>query len=243
MILEEGLPLATLDRVLDSIAATAAEAAVLIVTGDTKVVERRGGDGLTINTAGIGELREDVRLDAARIEAGDRILINGGIAEHGLAVMSVRRHLEFDTDLRSDAAVLGGLIGELLDACGNGVKFLRDPTRGGLAGVVADLAEETGRSLVLDEEALPLSRAAHHTAELLGLDTLNVANEGKVVVVVDEDSAEKALAVLRAHPLGGKAAIIGRFTDEKPALAELATRGGGRRMISRPYGEDLPRIC
>ena len=243
MILEEGLPLATLDRVLDSIAATAAEAGVLIVTGDTKVVERRGGDGLTINTTGIGELREDVRLDAAHIVAGDRILINGGIADHGLAVMSVRRHLEFETDLRSDAAVLGGLIGELLDVCGKAVKFLRDPTRGGLAGVVADLAEETGCSLVLDEEALPISRAAHHTAELLGLDTLSVANEGKVVVVVAEEATEKALDALRAHPLGRKAAIIGRFTDETPALAELATLGGGRRMISRPYGEDLPRIC
>ncbi len=243
MILEEGLPLATLDRVLDSVAAAAAEAGVLVVTGDTKVVERRAGDGIMINTAGIGELREGLDLGASRIEEGDLMLINGGIAEHGLAVMSVRKHLEFQTQLKSDAAVLSGLIDDLLDACGNDVKFLRDPTRGGLAVVATDLVEERGLSLLLEEEHIPLSRIALHTAELLGLDPLSVANEGKVVAVVSEGAGEKALAALRAHPLGEKAAIIGRFTGDSPALAELQTRGGGRRMVTRPYGEELPRIC
>ncbi len=243
MILEEGLPLSTLDRILDSVAAAAAEAGVQVVTGDTKVVEHRGGDGLMINTAGIGELREGLDLGASRIEGGDLMLINGGIAEHGLAVMSVRKHLEFQTQLKSDAAVLSGLIDELLKACGDEVKFLRDPTRGGLAVVAADLVEERGLSLELEEESIPLSSIALHTAELLGLDPLSVANEGKVVVVVSEGAGEKALAAMRAHPLGEKAAVIGRFTAESPALAELLTRGGGRRMVTRPYGEELPRIC
>jgi hydrogenase expression/formation protein HypE len=243
LIIEEGLPLATLDRIIDSIAATAAEAGVPVATGDTKVVERRGGDGLLINTAGLGELREDVKLDAARIEAGDRILINGDIADHGLAIMSVREHLSFETTLKSDAAALNGLIEALLDACGEEIKFLRDPTRGGLAGVLCDLVDETKLTIELDEAALPMNNTARHTADLLGLDPLTVANEGKVVVVCSEAALPEALATLRAHPLGGKAAAIGVFEAAEPPLTELITRGGGRRLISRAYGEELPRIC
>ncbi len=243
LIIEEGLPLATLDRMIDSIAATAAAAGVVVATGDTKVIERHKGDGLLINTAGIGVLREDTKLDAARIAAGDRILINGDIADHGLAVMSVREHLSFATTLRSDAAALNGLIEALLDACGEEIKFLRDPTRGGLAGVLCDLVDETGLGVELDEAAVPLGPTARHTADLLGLDPLGVANEGKVVVVCAEGAHERALAALRAHPLGEKAAEIGVFAAAKPALPELITRGGGRRLISRIYGEELPRIC
>ncbi len=243
LIIEEGLPLAMLDRIIDSIAETASAAGVVIATGDTKVVERRGGDGLLINTAGIGELREDAKLDAARIAPGDCILINGDIADHGLAIMSVREHLSFDTTLRSDAAALNGLIADLLDACGEDVKFLRDPTRGGLAGVLCDLVDETRLGVELDEAAVPVNATAQHTADMLGLDVLTVANEGKIVMVASEAAAEKALGVMRAHALGGKGAVIGRFVDARPPLPELITRGGGRRLISRPYGEELPRIC
>ena len=242
LVIEEGLPLATLDRVLTSIAAAAREADVLIATGDTKVIERRRGDGLLITTAGIGELRGDARLDAGRIAPGDALLVSGRIAEHGLAVMSAREHLAFDTDLRSDVAPLAGLVARLLDS-GADVRFLRDPTRGGLAGVLADLVDDTELSVELDEPDVPISAAAQHTADMLGLDPLTVANEGKLVAAVAAADAERALEALRSHPLGRHAAAVGRFTRAAPPLAELITRAGGRRIIQRPYGEELPRIC
>ena len=243
LVLEEGLPLALLDRVLDSIAAAAAEAGVVVATGDTKVVERRGGDGLTITTAGVGVLPDGVRLGMELVRPGDVILITGRIAEHGLAVMSAREGLAFSTTIRSDVAPLNSLIEAMLAAGGAGVRFLRDPTRGGLAGVLADLVERTGLSLEVDESAVPISRAALHTAELLGLDPLAVANEGKCVAVAAGEAAERILAACRAHPLGVHAAVIGRLAARGAPLAELITRAGGRRMIQRPYGEELPRIC
>jgi len=242
MILEEGLELAVLDRIVDSIAAAAAEAGVVVATGDTKVVERRRGDGLMIATAGIGEMTGDVRQGPGRIRAGDVLLINGPIAEHGLAVMSAREGLRFETDLRSDVAPLNGLIAGLL-ACGADVRWMRDATRGGLAAVAADIAEASGLSVELDEAAIPMTRTARHASELLGLDPLLVANEGKVVVVVPDSDAAPALAAMRDHPLGRHAAIIGRVTEARPAVVELATRAGGRRLVQRPYGEELPRIC
>lgn len=243
LILEEGLPLALLDRVLDSIAAAAAAAGVPVATGDTKVIERGGAGGLLINTTGLGELRADAALGPERVKAGDLLLVSGGIAEHGLAVLSVRRHLEFATDLVSDAAALDGLAAALLAACGEELKFMRDPTRGGVAGLVCDLAAAAGLGIELDEAAVPILPAALATAELLGLDPLGIANEGKLVAVVSAAAAPRALAALRAHPLGGRAAVIGRCLDSSPPLAELITRGGGRRLIARPYGDDLPRIC
>lgn len=242
LVIEEGLPFATLDRVLDSIARTAREAGVAICSGDTKVVERGRGDGLIITTTGIGEPRGDARLGTDRIAAGDAILVSGNIAEHGLAIMSAREGLAFETSLRSDAAALNGLVAALLDS-GADVKFMRDPTRGGVAGVLADLAEETRLSLEVEEEAIPISTVCRHAAELLGLDPLAVANEGKIVAVVAREDADRALRALRAHPLGRRAAIVGSFLDVQPALAELVTRAGGRRVIQRPYGEELPRIC
>jgi len=242
LIIEEGLPLSTLDRVMDSIAASAAEAGVPVATGDTKVIERRKGDGVMIATAGIGEMRPDAAMDAARIGPGDAIIINGRIADHGLAVMSAREHLVFETELRTDVAPLNGLTEAVLDT-GADVKFMRDPTRGGLAGVLADLIEATGLTIEADETAIPISRTALHTAEMLGLDPLTVANEGKVVMVVSAGDAERVLAACRDHKYGKHTAVIGRFTDVAPPLAELITRAGGRRMITRPYGEELPRIC
>lgn len=243
LILEEGLPIDTLERIVASVASSAAEAGVVVATGDTKVVERRGGDGMTITTAGVGELADGAALNAADIRPGDAILINGGIAEHGLAVLSARKGLSFQTDLRSDVAPLTGLVHALL-AIGGGVKFLRDPTRGGLAGVLADLAEETKLTVEVDEQAVPLSAVVRHTAEMLGLDPLTVANEGKVVAVVAGEDAQAALAACRAHPLGRSAAIIGRFGEASDwPLVELVTRAGGRRVVQRPYGEELPRIC
>lgn len=242
VIMEEGLSVALLDDIVASIAATAAEAGVVIATGDTKVVEHRRGDGLMINTAGIGRVRNDAKLGAKRINAGDVVIVNGRIAEHGLAVMSAREGLAFQTDLRSDVAPLNSLIAAMFGS-GVDLKFLRDPTRGGLAGVAADLVEDTGLTLELNEAAIPISPVARHTAELLGLDPLLVANEGKVITVVPASDADRLLAAIRQHTLGRYAAVIGRFVESAPPLAELITRAGGRRIVQRPYGEELPRIC
>ncbi len=242
LVIEEGLSMSVLDRIIDSIAAAAAEAGVVIATGDTKVVEHRGGGGTTITTAGIGEMRDDARLAAGRIVPGDVVILTGRIAEHGLAVMSLREGLTFDTELRSDVAPLGDLIGALFDR-GADLKFLRDPTRGGLAGVLADLAEDTGFSVEVGEEAVPISSIARHTAELLGLDPLTIANEGKCVIVAPAWDAEPVLETCRSHQLGTHAAVIGRIVEGDPPLVELVTRAGGRRIVQRPYGEELPRIC
>lgn len=242
LIIEEGLPLSTLDLITASIAAAAKQAGVCVVTGDTKVIERRGEPGMFINTAGIGRLRDGCRLDLGRVEPGDAIIVNGRIAEHGLAIMSVRAGLEFDSDLRSDAEPLSGLLGGLFDD-GVDVKFLRDATRGGLAGVLADLSEGTHLTVEIDERSIPLSRTARHAAEMLGLDPLTVANEGKVVCVVAARDAERALRRLQNDSLGRSAAIIGKVTNTQPPLVELITVAGGRRIVQRPYGEELPRIC
>jgi len=242
LVLEEGLLFSTLDRILDSVAAAAREAGVPIVTGDTKVVERRHGDGLTITTAGVGRRVDGVELGPWRIRPGDRIIVSGGLAEHGLAVMSAREGLGFDTSIRSDAAPLNGLVRAVLEA-GPGLRFLRDPTRGGLAGLLVDLSEETGLCVELEEEALPLTPAVRAASEMLGLDPLSIANEGKLVLVASPDAAPRVLELCHQHPLGRRAALVGTFTEASPPLVELVTRAGGRRIVLRPYGEDLPRIC
>ena len=242
LVIEEGLEISTLDRIVASIAEAANQARVPVATGDTKVVDRHGESGMTVTTAGVGQLRDGTDLSAERIEAGDVLIINGNLADHGLAVMSARKGLSFQTDLRSDVAPLNGLVGALLDS-GVDVKFLRDPTRGGLAGLLADLAEATSLGIEIDEECIPVTAQARNTADMLGLDVLTVANEGKVVAVVSADDATAALAACREHPLGRAGAVIGRFVTAELPLVEMITRLGGRRIVSRPYGEDLPRIC
>jgi hydrogenase expression/formation protein HypE len=243
LILEEGLELAVLRRVLDSVAATAREAGVRVVTGDTKVVARGEADGLYINTAGVGMLRDGHDLGTHRIAPGDVVLISGTVADHGLAVMLQRESASvIRSELESDAAQLGGLVGDLLDGEAE-VVFLRDPTRGGVAGVLADLAEHSGLHLTVDETAIPIRRETLYAAEMLGLDPLSVANEGKIVAVVRPETAAAAVATLRRHPLGHRAAIVGRFTDARDGLCEIVTDVGGRRIIQKPYGEELPRIC
>ena len=242
MVIEEGLPLATLDRIIDSIAAAAAEADVVIATGDTKVVERARGDGMTITTAGLGLMPAGSKIGVDRIFPGDAIIITGQIADHGLAVMSVRQGLAFESELVSAVAPLTGLIAAAC-AGGRNVKFMRDPTRSGLAGVLADIAEATELGIEIEEDAVPISRAARHAAELLGIDPLTVANEGKCVLVVSSADAHETVLACRGHPLGTRAAVIGRVIEAAPPLVELVTRAGGRRMIQRPYGQELPRIC
>lgn len=242
LIIEEGLSFEVFDRILDSIAAAANEAGVRIVTGDTKVIERRNGDGIMINTTGIGVLPDDGGPKTDTIAEGDVIIINGTVADHGLAVMSAREGLTFDTSLETDAAPLNGLISDVLNT-GAQVKFMRDPTRSGIAGVAADLCEDTGLSIDLYENDIPMSTTARHTAETLGLDPLLVANEGKVIIVCPAADSDSVLAACAGHKYGKEAAVIGSFTKQSPPLVELVSRIGGRRIVQRPYGEELPRIC
>ena len=244
LILEEGLELDLLRRVIDSIADTAIEAGVQVATGDTKVVARGQADGIYINTAGVGSLHPKADLAIARIQPGDRVLVSGTVADHGLAVMLQREEaFGIESELRSDTAPLNGLIAELLNACGSDLVFLRDPTRGGLAGVIADLAEVSGFHLTVDETKVPLRHQTNYAAEMLGIDPLDVANEGKVVAVVRAEMEHAALEVMRAHPLGKHAESIGEFSNKQDGLCEIITDVGGRRIVQKPYGEELPRIC
>lgn len=242
LIVEEGFAISRLDRILDSIAAAAREASVEVVTGDTKVVERGRGDGLLINTAGVAVVDERVALGFERIAAGDAILVNGTIGDHGLAVMSVRSGLSFETEIRSDAAPLNGLIAEIINA-GIDVRFMRDATRGGVAGVLADLCDRTGLGIEIVERRLPRNPTVRAAAEMLGFDLLTVANEGKIIIVVPEEQAEPCLKVMRRNVHGKRSARIGRVQTTEPPLVELITETGGRTIVQRPYGEELPRIC
>lgn len=244
LILEEGLDFDVLRRVIDSIAEAAREAEVAVVTGDTKVVARGQADGIYINSSGVGVISPTVELGVERIEAGDCVLISGTIADHGMAVM-LQREAGFgiESELKSDAAPLGGLIGGFIERCGTDIVFMRDPTRGGLSGVVSDLAERSGFHLALEEPNIPIRPETRYAAEMLGLDPLDVANEGKVVVVVRPGAVEDVLSVMHDHPLGRKAGPIGEFGSKRDGLCELITDVGGRRIIQKPYGEELPRIC
>lgn len=241
-ILEEGLPLADLARVVDSMARAARTAGVRIVTGDTKVVERGKGDGIFITTTGFGQVREGVSLSARNGRPGDVVLVSGTLGDHGVAVMSRREGFDFDTDIVSDCAALNGLAGALLDAVPD-TRLMRDPTRGGLAAVLNEIAEASRVGIAIREDALPIRAGVAGACEILGLDPLYVANEGKLVAVVPPEHAETALAALRAHPLGAEAAIVGELRDDPDHFVEMETAFGGRRMVDWIAGEQLPRIC
>jgi hydrogenase expression/formation protein HypE len=242
MILAEGLDKLLLEQVLDSIHQTAKEAGVNIVTGDTKVVGRGQADGMYITTAGVGKMITVRRLHPDQVQPGDVIILSGAIGDHGLAVMLAREMPDVQSVLRSDVAPLNRMIARLLRRVPH-VTFMRDPTRGGLASVAADLASRSGWRIVLDESAIPLHPETLHAAEMLGLDPLEVANEGKVIIVVREPGAQAAIEVLREDPLGREAAIIGRVENVQDGICELCTPIGGRRILQKPYGEQLPRIC
>ena len=241
-ILEEGLPLETLERVVDSMAAMAREAGVQIVTGDTKVVERGAADGLFINTAGVGVIPPGMELGPARLRPGDVLLVNGPVGDHGTAVMLAREGWNFRTDLQSDCAPLNGLIAALLDATPGAVRCMRDATRGGLATVLCEWAE-SGVGIEIEETAVPVRDPVRAVSEFLGLDPLYSANEGTLTLAVAPEAAEIALAALRAHPLGREAAIIGRVTAEHAGRVVLRTPYGARRILHILTGAQLPRIC
>jgi hydrogenase expression/formation protein HypE len=241
-ILEEGFPVADLRRIVDSMAAAAQAAGVELVTGDTKVVERGSADGLYLNTAGVGVLERPLELGAGRARPGDAVLVSGPIGEHGVTILLARGELELESDVASDTAPLHGLIGDLLDAT-SGVRCLRDATRGGVATVLNEIARASGVAVVLDENAIPMRPDVLGACELLGIDPLYVACEGRMVVVVDGDEAEAALAAMQAHPLGAGAAIIGTAAADPPGLVLLKTTFGGTRIVDVLIGDPLPRIC
>jgi hydrogenase expression/formation protein HypE len=241
-ILEEGLPLDTLGRIVQGMAAAARAAGVAIVAGDTKVVERGHGDGIYITTTGVGVVSEGLTLGPREARAGDAVLVSGTLGDHGMAIMSVRDGLSFDSPIVSDSAALHDLVAAMLGAA-SGVHVLRDPTRGGLASALNEVAAASRVAIELDESSLPIRPEVGAACEILGLDPLLVANEGKVVACVDAGDADRVLSAMRAHPLGRQAARVGDVVSGPPGRVVVRTRFGTRRVIPMPVGEQLPRIC
>jgi hydrogenase expression/formation protein HypE len=244
-VIEEGFPLDSLERILVSMASAAQEAGVRIVAGDTKVVDKGKGDGIFINTSGIGIVRPDICLGADRIRPGDRIIISGAIGNHGVAVMSERNGISFDPPVLSDTASLAGLVGNMLDFEKN-IRIMRDPTRGGVATTLKEIASESGLTAVLDEESLPVPGGVRGACDLLGLDPLYIANEGILLAIVPAETADSLVRVMQGHERGTGAVAIGEFTTAEPGrkgMVLLRTAAGGSRIIDMLAGEQLPRIC
>ncbi|WP_367156043.1 hydrogenase expression/formation protein HypE [Methylomonas sp. HYX-M1] len=242
-ILEEGLPLADLERIVASMAAAAKTAGVPIVTGDTKVVERGKADGVFITTTGVGLVPDGVEISGDCAAAGCAVLLSGSIGDHGVAIMASRENLQFETSIVSDSAALHGLVADMVNAAPSAIRCLRDPTRGGLAAVLNELAGQSGVGIVIDEARIPVKAQVKAACEILGLDPLYVANEGKLVCICDADAAETLLATMRRHPLGSAAAIIGEVVADPHRFVQMTTAFGGRRIVDWPVGEQLPRIC
>jgi hydrogenase expression/formation protein HypE len=242
-ILEEGFSIADLRRIVDSMALAAREAGVAIVTGDTKVVERGKADGLFINTAGVGVVVATWSIGQTQAQPGDKVLLSGPVGDHGIAIMMAREALDIETDVQSDTAPLHGLVADLLTAAGSGVHCLKDPTRGGVATALNEIALTSEVSIALDEQAIPVRPEVRGACEILGLDPLTIANEGKLLAIVAPEWAEAALATMRGHPLGQEAAIIGEVRTEPAAMVFLRTDIGGTRVLDMLVGDPLPRIC
>ncbi|MHC4855551.1 MAG: hydrogenase expression/formation protein HypE [Planctomycetota bacterium] len=243
LILEEGLELDVLEKILESIGDTAKAANVSIVTGDNKVVEKGSADGVFVNTAGVGVLADHANSSFDRIRPGDVILINGTLGDHGMTIMSQREGLKFDTPLKSDCACLHELTQSLYENLGDAVKFMRDPTRGGLAATLNEIAQAANVNVELNETDLPVDKTVQTAADMLGFDLLNIANEGKVLAVVSPEAADEAINLWGGHPLGHNAGVIGKTSETDRPLVELITKIGGRRIVQTPYGRELPRIC
>jgi hydrogenase expression/formation protein HypE len=240
-VIEEGFPVEDLRRIVASMARAAQAASVVIAAGDTKVVERGNADGLYVTTAGIGILPGAAELGPERVRPGDRVLVSGTLGDHGMAVLIARGDLDLEVDLESDTAPVHELAAALLEL--GGVRWMRDPTRGGLATALNELAEQSGLAIALDEASLPLRPEVVGACEILGIDPLYVANEGKLAAVVAPDRADQALAVLRLHPLGAEAAIVGEVRAEPAGMVLLDTAFGGSRIVDMLVGDPLPRIC
>jgi hydrogenase expression/formation protein HypE len=241
-ILEEGLPTETLWRIVHSMGRAADAAGVQLVTGDTKVVERGKGDGVFINTSGVGVIEHDLTIAPQSVRPGDLILLNGDIGRHGIAIMAVREGLAFGTGIESDSAALSGLVMDLLKA-GVEITCLRDLTRGGLSSALVEIAETARVQIAIDERSIPIREGVQGACEILGLDPLYVANEGRFVAFVPLDAAERALSIMQRHPLGRDASLIGRVGEGSPGLVTMTTAIGGTRVVDVLSGEQLPRIC
>jgi hydrogenase expression/formation protein HypE len=241
-ILEEGFPLAELKRIVESMAAAARAAGVAIVTGDTKVVEQGKGDGVFVSTTGVGVLPDGRDVGGANARPGDAVLVSGTIGDHGVAILSRRESLAFETEIRSDTAALNGLVAAMFAAV-PGIRVLRDPTRGGLATTLNEIARQSQVGMLLHEDAIPIRQQVDAACEFLGLDPLYIANEGKVIAICPHDQAAALLGAMRAHPLGSAAAIIGAVTSDPAHFVQMETRFGGRRVVDWLTGEQLPRIC
>jgi hydrogenase expression/formation protein HypE len=241
-IIEEGFPLEALHRIAVSMSRAAADAGVSIVTGDTKVVERGKGDGVFINTTGIGSVRPGVRLSANQAQPGDLVILSGYIGDHGTAIMASREGLEFETTIVSDSAPLHRLVAAML-AVSNNLRCLRDPTRGGLASTLNEIAAQSGVSIAIDESSIPVRQEVRGACELLGLDPLYVANEGKLVAIVAPEDADDVLAAMRRNTAGEEAAIIGIVGQVRPGLVTMKTAFGSSRIVDMLAGDQLPRIC
>jgi hydrogenase expression/formation protein HypE len=241
-ILEEGFPLADLKRIVESMAAASREAGVPVITGDTKVVEQGKGDGVFITTTGFGVVPHGVDISGDRARPGDAILVSGTIGDHGVAIMSLRENLTFETTIESDTAALHGLVATMIDAVPT-IRCLRDPTRGGLGTTLNEFARQSGVGMVIREAAIPVKAQVNAACEFLGLDPLYVANEGKLIAICPQDDAERLLAVMRGHPNGAEAAIIGTVVEDRHHFVQMDTAFGGRRVVDWLTGEQLPRIC
>jgi hydrogenase expression/formation protein HypE len=242
-ILEEGLPLSDLQRIVISMAQAASQAGVHIVTGDTKVVERGKADGVFITTTGIGVVADNLNISAERAEAGCAILLSGSIGDHGMAIMAERSDLPFRSQIQSDSAALHTLVAAMLQAAGPAIHCLRDPTRGGLASTLNELAQQAKTGMRIDESQIPVKPAVRAACEILGIDPLHVANEGKLVCICAANAAETLLRAMRQHPLGREAAIIGEVRADPHHFVEMQTVFGGRRIVDWLSGDPLPRIC
>ena len=242
-IIEEGFRFAELKQVADSMGEAARAAGIHIITGDTKVVERGKADGLFISTAGVGVLPAGLDLSAENARAGDRVLVSGSLGDHGVAIMSQRQNLTFQTEILSDSAALHELVSDMVAVGGNHIRVMRDPTRGGLAASLNEIAHQSGLGFRLQEETIPVKPAVAAACELLGLDPLYVANEGKLVVICAAADAERVCAAMRAHPRGREAAIVGAVHEDRKHFVQMTTAFGGRRIVDWLSGEQLPRIC
>ncbi len=241
-ILEEGLEMSLLEEVANSMKETANEVGVVISTGDTKVVEKGSADGLFINTSGIGVVEDSIHLSLDNIRPGDKILINGTLGDHGVAILAARKELPLECEVKSDCAPLASLIKKALEAC-NEIRFMRDPTRGGLAAVLNEMTGKRDFGIILFEQFIPVKEEVHAACELLGLDPLYLANEGKVVMVCPGAKAEKILNTLKKHPLGKDSAIIGEVVEKPAGRVFMKTIVGGTRVIDMPVADPVPRIC
>jgi hydrogenase expression/formation protein HypE len=241
-ILEEGLALDQLALIVNSMGAAAREAGVQLITGDTKVVDRGHGDGIYINTTGIGIVAEGLAIGPDQARPGDVVIISGTMGDHGMAIMSVREGLAFESEIVSDTAPLNSLVAEMLKVSAE-IHALRDPTRGGVAASLNEIALASNVGIEIEEQKLPVRPAVRSACELLGLDPLFVANEGKLLAIVPASQAENVLAAMRAHPLGAEATVIGRVVDNHPGFLVAKTGIGGSRVVAMAIGEQLPRIC